>query len=84
MQLDENIYVLTSIEKIPVIIECEREEDVEEYWNKNSMQIGLGCFKACTKSGNWVNETSRDRIADILQRNAPHLNKWIQKGDAFR
>lgn len=84
MKLDENIYILTSIEKIPVIIECEKEEDVEAYWNKRSMQIGKGCFQACVNSGNWVMETNRDRIADILQRNVPHLNKWIQREDAFR
>jgi hypothetical protein len=81
--MKDPVYILTSIEKIPVIIECEKEQDVEDYWTKRSIQIGKGCFEANINSGKWVDETNRDRIADILQRNAPHLNKWIQKRDAF-
>ena len=82
--MNDPIYILTSIEKIPVIIKCEREKDVEDYWNKRSMLIGKDCVKACVESGNWVMETNRDRIAKILNENCPFLDKWIQKEDAFQ
>ena len=81
--MNDPIYLLTTVQKIPVIVKCETEKEIQRYSNKRSMVLGESCAKRNIESGEWVNETNSDRIASIINAHLYDVECWIPREDAF-
>ena len=86
--MKDPVYILTSIEGIPIILKCVEQEHVERYTNtrKKIMILGKACAERNINSNHWTDETNSDKIARIINRAVPPTGGvycWIQKEDAF-
>jgi hypothetical protein len=78
----ENIYLLTSVNKIPVLLVCKSEEQAKKYMVKKSITISEDCYKANIASGNFVGETNSQKVADMINLELTDFYQgqiWVDK-----
>jgi hypothetical protein len=81
--MNDPIYLLTSVESIPVIVKCLSDDEVEKLSNRRSMILGKDCAKKNIESENWTDKTDSDRIAQIINSRLYDKECWIRVEDAF-
>lgn len=75
--------LLTTVEGIPVIIKCEKVEDLHKFKKKNSIVMSEAVFNR--NKDNWtqtIRSPDKVFVADLLNKHLSEHECWIRKEDA--